>query len=121
MSHLLLVGIGGFVGAIFRYSLAGWVNKQKNTSFPMGTMVVNLFGSFLLGILIGIGPGSLWISLAGTGILGAFTTFSTFKLEAIQLHLKRKWKMFLYYLIISYTIGLLFAFTGYNIGQWIQF
>ncbi|MFD2209983.1 fluoride efflux transporter CrcB [Virgibacillus halophilus] len=112
MFHAFLVGIGGFFGAVARFALSRWMNKPHYFHFPIGTLTVNLLGSFLLGLIIG-GQFGNTISLGlGTGFMGAFTTFSTFKLENIQLHLEKKWPIMVTYLAISYIGGILLAFLG---------
>lgn len=116
MIHVLLVGIGGFFGAIARVSVSQAFNKQKS-SLPIGTLIVNLVGAFLLGIITGANSSVMTVLLFGTGFMGAFTTFSTFKLEMIQMHLKENKKTFIHYLFITYGLGILLAFLGYEIGS----
>jgi len=83
----LLVGLGGFVGANARFIVARLVGAAFDTRFPLGTFVINISGSFLLGVLGTIVaqkvmPNSEAMRLAlGVGFLGAFTTFSTFEFE----------------------------------------
>jgi CrcB protein len=113
----MLVGIGGFFGAMSRYGMSKWVNQRFTSVFPYGTLVVNLIGAFLLGLIIGHGWTSSWELLFGTGFMGAFTTFSTFKLETIQLHVKKEWNVLVAYLAISYTAGILLAFLGMVLGS----
>lgn len=115
--NILLVAIGGFFGAIARFAVSQWVKKRFTTSFPFATLFVNLTGSFLLGYLYGSEMGGNMILLIGTGFMGAFTTFSTFKLDSIQLIINKKGKNFLLYLGVSYTFGILFAFIGMKLGM----
>lgn len=91
MLQVLLVGAGGFLGAILRYALGGWVHDMlNNASFPYGTLVVNAVGCLLIGFLSGLaesravfGPEArLFIFI---GILGGFTTFSSFAYETFSL------------------------------------
>jgi fluoride exporter len=117
ISTFLLIGIGGFFGAIGRYAASQYFNKNHSFRLPVATLFVNILGSFLLGILIGNGTGEMWSLLLGTGFLGSFTTFSTFKLEGIQLHVDSRRKDFILYNIICYGGGILFAFIGYEIGK----
>ena len=86
----LAIGIGGFIGAILRAYTAGVVNHAFKHDIPFGTLAVNLIGSFILGILIGlIQFGTIQNpylkSLLTTGMMGAFTTFSTFAVESFFL------------------------------------
>ncbi|MBA2875574.1 fluoride efflux transporter CrcB [Thermaerobacillus caldiproteolyticus] len=113
----LLVAIGGFFGAIARFGMSNWFKKRYPSSFPIGTFVINLIGAFLLGYIIGEGLDKSWQLLLGTGFMGAFTTFSTFKLESIQLHADKKWKILAVYLGTSYTLGILLAFLGMKLGS----
>lgn len=114
--NIMLVAIGGFFGAISRFGASSWIKSRFPSTFPFATLTINLLGSFLLGLCIGANLENSWKLLLGTGFLGAFTTFSTFKLENIQLHAKRKWNVLLSYLVISYTFGILLAFLGIKIG-----
>jgi CrcB protein len=88
--HLFLIGIGGFAGALTRYAIDGWVAEQTAAAFPYGTLVVNLSGSLLIGILfaITVERGVLSAELRGPlmiGFVGAYTTFSTLALESWRL------------------------------------
>jgi fluoride exporter len=114
--HILIVGIGGFFGAIARFSISQILNKKQSTRIPIGTLTVNLTGAFLLGIITGVKADTLITLLLGTGFLGAFTTFSTLKLEMIQLYLKEYKKEFLFYTVTTYGGGLILAYLGYYIG-----
>lgn len=106
----LWVAIGGFFGAIARFKISGWLNGRR--VFPWGTFLINVSGSFLLGLLIGADVRGSWQLLLGTGFMGAFTTFSTFHLEAIRLWLNRQGTVSLYYLLASYVLGLACALAG---------
>jgi CrcB protein len=116
----LLVGVGGFFGAIARYCSSQWIAGRVSSRFPYGTLFVNLLGSFLLGFIIGGKWGTSLYLLFGTGFMGAFTTFSTFKVDSLQLAKQKEWKVLGLYLGISYLFGILFAFLGYTIGAWIN-
>jgi CrcB protein len=111
----LLVGIGGFLGAISRFGVSQWLNPPL-PRFPYGTLTVNLLGSFLLGWITGRPLSEPWILLFGTGFMGAFTTFSTLKWESIQLIQSKEWRRLLFYLGVSYSAGILLAFAGFLIG-----
>lgn len=86
---LFSVGIGGFIGAILRFTISGWVQKATATTFPFGTLSVNILGSFLIGFLfLYFQQSNLSLyqkSLLITGLLGALTTFSTFSLDTVLL------------------------------------
>lgn len=111
----ILVGIGGFFGAISRY-LISELQKKVTPSFPYGTLIINLLGSLLLGLFTGSSISPTWMFLLGTGFMGSFTTFSTLNLEIVQFHLKQEWGKLFWYLGISYTIGILLALIGYLLG-----
>ena len=89
MYTLLLVGIGGFIGAILRYVLGGWI-QSSFVNFPVGTLVINTTGSFFLGLIMylseyrGFFDDKTRIFLT-IGILGAYTTLSTFGYESFRL------------------------------------
>lgn len=91
MKGLLLVGLGGAAGAVSRYLVSGWVQGWlRQTTFPYGTLAVNLTGSFLIGLLFTLAGERGWLSpdarlLAMIGFLGAYTTFSTFSVETVLL------------------------------------
>lgn len=90
MTHLLLVALGGALGAGARYSLGGWLTDRWGTSFPWHTLVINAGGAFLLGVLMAVslgrgGVSQSWRLFLGSGILGGFTTFSTLSYESITL------------------------------------
>ncbi|CAA6798638.1 MAG: Putative fluoride ion transporter CrcB [uncultured Sulfurovum sp.] len=86
---LLAVGIGGFIGAVLRFSISNWVNTFSNSSFPFGTLSVNVLGSFVIGFLFlyfqQVNLSLYQKSLLITGLLGALTTFSTFSLDTVLL------------------------------------
>ncbi len=88
--QLFFIGIGGFVGAIARYTLSGGINLIFVGRFPYGTLVVNVLGSFLLGLVYvlalekNIIPPGLKVPVS-VGFLGALTTYSTFSLETVHL------------------------------------
>lgn len=117
MFHFLMVGIGGFFGAICRLWVSQVINKRVVSTFPAATFVINLSGSLFLGIMVGSGIEVSLFMLLGTGFMGAFTTFSTFKLEAIQLHMDKRKKELILYNVLSYGGGILLAFLGIELGM----
>ena len=99
---LLLIIIGGFIGACFRYLLTGYLHKY-NRAFPTATLIINLVGSGFIGFVAGldIKQGTGLHILIVTGILGAFTTFSTFAIEALELLQGKEYKVFWIYCFLS--------------------
>lgn len=85
----LLVGTGGFLGANLRYWLAGWIQAKIGGDVPWSTLAVNASGSFVAGLFLGLAAqakwGEPWKLLVAVGLLGGFTTFSAFSVEAMRL------------------------------------
>ncbi|MBT2669087.1 fluoride efflux transporter CrcB [Bacillus sp. ISL-4] len=117
MLHIIMVGIGGFFGAIARYTISKHLNNKSTFLIPIGTLTVNLLGAFLLGIITGTKADTMIVLLLGTGFIGAFTTFSTLKLEMTQLFKNNHKKKFLLYTIMTYGFGIILAYLGYLIGN----
>ena len=90
-TNILLVGLGGFAGAVARYLVGGWVlHHTLSAKFPWSTFAVNLLGCLIIGLLSGLAERLDWFSpsmrlLLLTGLLGGFTTFSAFGLETVHL------------------------------------
>jgi CrcB protein len=90
VNRTLLVGIGGLVGSICRYWVAGWVQALNGTDFPVGTLAVNVAGSFIIGLLMVLAIDRAMFSaetriLLTTGFCGGFTTMSTFSYETLAM------------------------------------
>lgn len=114
----LLVGVGGFLGANARFVTAKWCGALMGARFPLGTFLVNMSGSFLLGILGAVlaqkaiaNADSLRLAL-GVGFLGAFTTFSTFEFETHALFEDGIWLTALTNIFLSLFIGLVAVRLG---------
>lgn len=87
--NVLLVAAGGAIGAVLRYVLGGWIQGRLGPDFPWGTFIVNVSGSLLIGVVLGlVERGALSAEarlFLAVGILGGYTTFSTFSYETLQL------------------------------------
>lgn len=121
VSFPVLIGIGllGGVGAIARFALDAAVGGRLGTAFPYGTLVVNVSGAFLLGALAGAAVGPTANRLVGTGLLGAFTTFSTWALESHRLAEDGHTRPSAANFIISLVLGLGAAWAGRRVGGWL--
>jgi fluoride exporter len=85
----LLVGLGASFGAVARYVLDQAVTRRRGSTFPAGTWLINITGSFILGLLTGLsahhGLSDHVVTVIGTGVCGGYTTFSTFSYETVRL------------------------------------
>ena len=119
----LLVGLGGFIGANARFVVARLVGAAFETRFPLGTFVINVSGSFLLGVLgtviaLKVMPNSEAMRLAlGVGFLGAFTTFSTFEFETHALLEDGSWLLATTNMFASLFVGLLAVRAGMVVAK----
>ena len=115
---IFLIGTGGALGALARFMLG---NIQNRYSFPAGTWVINITGSFLLGFLAQLhlaGHISAWLWLfGGAGFCGAYTTFSTFGYETIRLIAQNKVKSAVIYVVTSVAGGIAAAVIGLSAGH----
>jgi fluoride exporter len=119
----LSVMLGGAMGAYCRYALGGWINARTGAVFPWGTLVINLTGSLILGLFVGIRDGDhfavrpLWTHLFAIGFLGAYTTFSTFTAETMALVSLRSFLLAGANVVGSVVVGLMAAAAGLLIGR----
>jgi CrcB protein len=119
----LLVGVGGFVGANARFVVARGVGTLFDTRFPLGTFVINISGSFLLGVLgaivaqrVPVNSESIRLAL-GVGFLGAFTTFSTFEFETHALFEDGSWLTATTNMVGSLAVGLIAVRAGIFVAR----
>lgn len=117
MQSILVVTLGGALGALSRYGLGLWISNKWNQEFPLPTFLINITGAFLLGFLhilfterFNVSP--LWRLGIGVGFLGAFTTFSTFGFEVISLLEGGSFLTAGLYTLLSIIIG----FSGVALG-----
>jgi CrcB protein len=117
MAEMLCVAAGGFAGAVARYAASRWVSARFPSRFPLGTLLVNVLGSFLLGWIVGAGVDERWVLLLGTGFMGAFTTFSTLNVEMVNLFRNGAWKIGLQYAGLTLVLGIGAAWCGLALGM----
>ncbi len=122
MKSILLVGIGGFFGAVMRYLAASWSQALlKDLSFPIGTLIVNISGCLILGLLNGFAENHSFFTaqirlFMFVGILGSFTTFSTFSFETIKMLQNGNTSHALLNIALQVIAGLFAAFIGFQIA-----
>jgi CrcB protein len=118
MSPLAALGVGvlGGAGAIARFVLDGGVSARLGRDFPYGTLAVNVLGSFLLGALAGAALSGDAYRLAATGLVGAFTTFSTWMLESHRLAEDGELGAGLLNFAVSLVLGVTAVWAGRQLG-----
>jgi CrcB protein len=119
---VLLVGVGGFFGAVARYVVDGWVVERTGATFPWGTLAVNLSGAFVLGLLFAltVERGALPAEIRAPvliGFIGAYTTFSTLALESWRLIEDGSYALGVANLAGSAVLGLVTVVAGLLIGR----
>lgn len=118
---ILAVGSGGFIGAVFRYLISLFVLSQvPDTKFPIGTVTANLIGCLVIGFLAGLFELKSWGNpefrlFIFVGVLGGFTTFSTFSHETFLLFENGKLLMSMANLAVQVILGLAFVWAGYQL------
>lgn len=123
MTVLLVIGVGlaGGVGAVARLVLDGLLRARVRVAFPLGTTVINVTGSFLLGLVTGLalvhGLPPEWRAVLGTGFLGGYTTFSTASYETVRLAQQRRYRAALLNGVGMLALALAAAGLGLWLGQ----
>lgn len=116
MQQVLLIALGGSLGAVARYGVATWVYQHTGTSFPWGTLIVNVSGSFAIGFLTALFESTIvptgWRSVLTIGFLGAYTTFSTFSLETMNLLREGEMRLAAGNIVLSTAAGLAAVVLG---------
>lgn len=115
-----LVGLAGALGALARYLLGRLVVERVHTLFPWGTLIINVSGAFLIGLLFGLTSQKVVSpqlqTILATGFLGGYTTFSTMSWEGVQLIRGGKTRQSALYLVANFLPGLLAAALGIVLG-----
>lgn len=122
MLTYLAVAIGGATGACLRYGVNELVMNVLGKSFPFGTLLVNILGSFVLGWLYalfssGVLAVSPWRALVAIGLIGAFTTFSTFSLDTVLLLEQGDWLKAIANVFLNVLLCLTLAWLGLKLGS----
>ncbi|MBI5665555.1 MAG: fluoride efflux transporter CrcB [Nitrospirae bacterium] len=123
MTKFILLAAGGAIGTILRYSLSGLTHRFLTGIFPWGTLLVNLTGSFAIGLLWGLFEIENMTSNMRTfifiGLLGGFTTFSSFTLESFNLLRDGEIRLAVSNMLVSNIMGLALVFAGFFISRYI--
>lgn len=122
MATIVWIGLGGFLGANARYALGSLINKLLGTGFPWATGLVNITGALAIGIIAtvfadrAIDNDSLRLFLI-VGLLGGYTTFSSYTWEAVSLMQENRWLAAIGYLVASNVLGILACVAGVFIAK----
>ena len=118
IKFLLIIGAGGFIGAISRFFLSNLFSKWTILSIPIATFIINVLGSLTLGFIIGANFFSEdQMNFLSVGFLASFTTFSTFNYELLQLKNGGNYSHFFLYGASMYVAGIVAASWGYFLGS----
>jgi len=112
--NLVLLSVGGALGAMARYKLGTMILSHKKHTFPLGTFLINVTGALLLGVLCGLNLSGNPYLLFGDGFCGAFTTFSTFSVESVRLIQRNAVKKSILFILLSVSVGLVCFAVGYG-------
>lgn len=124
IKEVFIIGIGGAIGSILRYTTGQYIAKQFPHAIPTGTLLVNVIGCLLIGFLIGFFDkqqliNMQWKLLLITGFCGGFTTFSTFAAENYNLLTNNQIPQALFYIGLSVILGLLAVWAGLSLSKFL--
>ncbi len=122
MDKYILISLGAIVGANLRYLIGGWAAERFGSSLPYGTFIINLSGSLLIGIFLTYSTERVlidprWRLLIAVGLLGGYTTFSSYTYESVNLILNGSWGAGLFNLFGSAFLGAVAVIAGILIGR----
>ena len=122
MLKIVLIAGFGAAGALSRYGIDSWVASAGRGEFPWSTLIVNVAGSFLLGVLVAVTTERMlledhWRVALGIGFLSSFTTFSTYTYETIRLAEDSAWALALANVFGMVALGLIAALAGLLVGR----
>ncbi|MGB8885923.1 MAG: fluoride efflux transporter CrcB [Candidatus Korobacteraceae bacterium] len=121
MLKYVVVGVGGFLGAIARYALGSYIGGRYGVRFPLGTFVINVSGSFLIGLVLTLlartTASAHWRYLIPIGFIGAYTTFSTFEYETLRAIQDGQLMTGLLNVALSLGIGFIAVWAGVALGR----
>ncbi len=115
--NLLAVAVGGALGAMLRYGISGWLQAFTGAAFPLGTLAVNIVGSFVIGLVLQAGTERYLMApetrlLLTTGLCGGLTTFSTFAWETLRLLEEQQWAAAAGNMALNVALTLLAVWLG---------
>ena len=125
MLRVVLIGVAGLLGTLARYSLSGIVARRIGETFPMGTLVVNVIGCFLAGLLFYLLQERFLVNevvrtALMIGFLGGFTTFSSYGLQTFALLRDGELALALTNVLVSNVLGLITVWAGYSLARLIR-
>ena len=124
MLEVLFVALGGAIGSAARYLVGGWFAARFGAAFPYGTFVVNVTGSFIVGLFLAyaqerVSLSPYWRLFFAVGFVGGYTTFSTYEYESVRLLQDGEMLLAAVYLMGSVVTGGVAAIAGIALGSWI--
>lgn len=115
--EIILICVGGAFGSLARFQLGKVISEKSETTFPIGTLIINITGAILLGLVSSLNISKNIYQLLGTGFLGAYTTFSTFMYEGFNLFQKNEKINAFIYILGSIFLGIVGYVIGFELGR----
>ncbi|WP_414714914.1 fluoride efflux transporter CrcB [Sporomusa sp.] len=124
MINILIVAIGGGIGAASRYLVSSWAAERFGSGFPYGTLIVNVAGCFIIGLFLALVTDKIvvkpeWRLFVTTGFLGGLTTFSSFSYETMKLLQEADISLAVYNVLANCVIGFLATWVGINFARYL--